>query len=111
MFYGFDLRDRHDIIWPGAVTFLLAAEIYIGYRKRKAGFTKSDLIYLILFPGAVFLVLWWLPLVKALFVLTSLIFSAIVSQFANIIFKKISKAKEKLQKEVAKQMGEEQKKA
>lgn len=85
-FFGFDLNHTHDALWAGAVGAFLLAEIYADYRKRKVKIQKSDLLYFFLFPLAVFLVLWMLPMVKSLFVLTSLLFSAIIYQFSKLLF-------------------------
>lgn len=86
-FYGFDLGTRHDWAWAGAVALWLMAEVYVGLRKRKTEFTKTDLTYFLLFPAAVFFALWWLPMVKSLFILTSMLFSVIVGGFLGLLFK------------------------
>ncbi|MFA6427022.1 MAG: YidC/Oxa1 family membrane protein insertase [Candidatus Magasanikbacteria bacterium] len=88
MFFGFNLGQTHDIIWPGIVGLFLLAEIYLGYRHRKGSITKSDLFYFLLFPAASFFLLWMLPMVKSLFILTSLVFSLIVHQFVKLGVKK-----------------------
>lgn len=87
MFYGFDLGARHDIIWPGIVAIFLLVEIYLGYRKHKFGLTKADLVYFLLFPAFSFFALWLLPMVKSLFILTSMTFSVIIGQFSKVIFR------------------------
>ncbi|MBD3311525.1 MAG: hypothetical protein GF349_03445 [Candidatus Magasanikbacteria bacterium] len=98
IFYGFDLASRHNIVFPGVVAIWLFLEIYLNYRKRRYGLTKADLAYFLLFPTAVFLILWWLPLVKALFILTSLIFSLIIGIVSQAIFKTNSSDKKKKNK-------------
>ena len=85
-FYGFDISAARDILWSGLVAAWLAAEIYLGLRRRKTGANRGDLAYFILFPLVVFIALWMLPMVKALFVLTSMVFSAIVHRFIRIVF-------------------------
>ncbi len=87
MFFGFDLGVRHDFIWPGAVAVFLLAEIYWDYRKHKFNLTKADLAYFILFPAFSFIVLWYLPMVKSLFILTTMTFSVIIHQFSKVFFK------------------------
>ncbi|MBI2436846.1 MAG: YidC/Oxa1 family membrane protein insertase [Candidatus Magasanikbacteria bacterium] len=87
VFYGFHLERTHGIFWPGVVALFLLAEIYIDYRSKKMQLTKADLFYFLFFPAASFLILWILPMVKSLFILTSLIFSAIIHQFMKILFK------------------------
>jgi len=86
IFYGFDLGKTHDLIWPGIVAIFLIVEIYLDYRQRKIGLNKADLWYFLLFPAFCFLALWWLPMVKSLFILTTLIFSVIIHQFSKLIF-------------------------
>lgn len=87
-FFGFDLRAHHDWIWAGACALFLLVEIYLELRKYKANLRQADLLYFIAFPSAVFIILWWLPMVKSLFVLTSMIFSAMVYQFTRLMFRK-----------------------
>jgi len=86
-FYGFDLAARYDILWSGAVTLLVVFNIYLGFRRNKDGLNKSDLAYFVLFPLAVFIFLWILPMVKALFFLTTMLFGTILHQFSRVIFK------------------------
>ncbi len=83
IFFGFDLAQRYDIIWPGVVAIWLALEIYVMMRGKSA--SSSDLLYFIAFPGFIFVALWWLPMVKSLFILTSLLFSLIIHQFMRLV--------------------------
>lgn len=85
-FYGFNIKASHDYIWSGVVAIWLMMEIYFGMRERKTGVSGGDLAYFIFFPMFVFLFLWALPMVKALYVLTSMIFSAIVHRLLRILF-------------------------
>jgi membrane protein insertase Oxa1/YidC/SpoIIIJ len=87
MFYGFDLGMRHDLIWPGIVAIFLLVEIYLDYRHHKFALNKADLAYFLLFPAFSFLALWLLPMVKSLFILTTMVFSVIIAQFSKIIFR------------------------
>lgn len=92
-FYGFDLGSRHDFVWAGIVAIFLLTEIYWTFRRFKGRLEKKDLTYFIFFPLVVFIVLWVLPMVKALFILTSLIFSVIVGNISRLFFKEIVKRK------------------
>jgi len=83
MFYGFNLGATHDIVWSGLVAIFLLFGIYLDFRRSDAVPTKGDLFYFIAFPLAVFYVLWLLPMVKSLFVLTSIVFSAIVNRLLH----------------------------
>lgn len=87
-FYGFDLGARHDWLWAGAVALFLFLEVYLELQKRKRGLRKGDLVYSLLFPAFVFLFLWWLPMVKSLFILTSMLFSVIIGWFSRSLFRK-----------------------
>lgn len=86
-FFGFELGERYGFIWPGIVTLLFMAEIYVDLRRKTTGLTRSDLWYFLLFPGAIFLVLWMLPMVKSLFLAVSFICSFGVAFLAKFLFK------------------------
>ena len=77
-FYGFDL-GAHSLIWSGAVGLILFLEIYQFQHRRKKPVTPKEALYGVLFPFMVFLLLWALPMVKSLFVLTSIFFSYILA--------------------------------
>ncbi len=87
MFYGFELGEIHTIFWPALVALFLLVEIYWQYHKHKFVLTKADLVYFLLFPAFSFLILWILPMVKSLFILTTMTFSVIIAQFSRIIFR------------------------
>ena len=94
VFYGFDLGQFHTIIWPGVAAIWLLVEFYLDYRHKKTGLTKADLAYFLLFPAFSFFALWLLPMVKSLFILTSMAFSVIIHWFSILIFKpKVVKTK------------------
>lgn len=90
MFYGFDLANRHGSLWAGVVAIWLALEIYLTFRKRSA--RMADLMYFLLFPLFVFFALWWLPMVKSVFILTSLAFSFIIHQLSRVVMKSVKMA-------------------
>jgi hypothetical protein len=92
-FYGFDLAASHGVITAGLVGLWLAADIYLSARRNKTKAMQADLIYFIFFPLAVFLALYMLPMVKALFVLTSILFSSIVHGFVRLFVPDKSKEK------------------
>jgi len=87
VFYGFDLGAKHDILWAGIVAILLLLEIYMDYKRTNPILRKADLFYFILFPVATFFLLWILPMVKSLFILTSMLFSIIIHQILRPFFK------------------------
>lgn len=86
LFYGFHLKDAHDIVWSGIVGVWLLVEILIDFQKRKNGLGRGDLFYFIFFPLGVFVFLWALPMVKSLFVLTSMVFSLVVHTITKPFF-------------------------
>lgn len=78
VFLGFNLSQRNDWLWPGIVAVLLFLEIYVEQKQREHLVTKSDVIYLLFFPIFSFVALWLLPIVKSIFVLTSMLFTIVV---------------------------------
>nr|MBP7992465.1 YidC/Oxa1 family membrane protein insertase [Candidatus Magasanikbacteria bacterium] len=78
IFLGLDLAKTHDLILPGIVMVWLMGEIFYSFKGKSA--ISGDLAYFIAFPVFVFAFLWWLPTVKSLFILTSMVFSFIVHQ-------------------------------
>ena len=91
IFYGFELGERHTLLWPSIVAVMLFLEVYLESLQEKVSFRKSDLAYFILFPLAVLIALWWLPMVKSLFVLTSMVFSLIIEQILKVFIKPAKK--------------------
>ncbi len=92
-FYGFDLGETHNLIWPGMVAIYMLIEIYINFHRFKGKLEKKDLTYFIFFPLSVFFLLWILPMVKSLFILTSLIFSSVMGNVARLFFQEAVKRK------------------
>lgn len=90
IFWGFDLGAR-SIYWSAAVAIILFLEIRTEQEKRKELLQNPDIIYRVMFPLATFLVLYYLPMVKSLFILTSIIFSFIVILVASLIRGKATK--------------------
>ncbi|MEK7680806.1 MAG: YidC/Oxa1 family membrane protein insertase [Patescibacteria group bacterium] len=84
-FYGFDIGQRNDWFWAGIAAIYLFMSIYISSHKEKY-WEASHATFLILFPIFTFFALWALPMVKSLFILTSMIFSDIISVIRLIIF-------------------------
>lgn len=74
IFYGFDIGAHHDILWAGLAAIYLFVSIYID-NKNRASWEKPDVYYTIFFPLFTFAILWYLPMVKSLFILTTMIFS------------------------------------
>lgn len=86
VFYGFQLGETHTFFWPFVVAVVLFLEIYFEYRKFKGQLRERHLAYILIFPLFSFVALWWLPMVKSLFVLTSSLFSDMIHQFSMVIF-------------------------
>ena len=87
-FYGFELGQTRTFFWPLLVSLVLFFEIYLGYRKFKGKFTQGHLAYIVIFPIFSFLALWILPMVKSLFILTSVLFSDIIHEISVALFVK-----------------------
>lgn len=85
-FLGFDLAER-STMWGGIVAALLFLQIYTVQKQREHTVTRSDVMYLFLFPIFTFTILSILPMVKALFVLTSMLFTMIIFTLRKALFK------------------------
>lgn len=88
MFFGFDLGERHNPWGAGIVAAMLFVEIFVEQKKRLVYITNSDVLFRYAFPAASFAALYFLPAVKSLFILTSMIFSLIVSGLFLLTTKK-----------------------
>jgi len=77
-FYGFDIGKVHDWIWSAIVAGYVFCNIIFENRKQKH-WQNSQVVFLFLFPIFTFSALWILPMVKSLFILTSMIFSDIMT--------------------------------
>ncbi|HNU96217.1 MAG TPA: YidC/Oxa1 family membrane protein insertase [Candidatus Magasanikbacteria bacterium] len=84
-FYGFDIGKRRDFIWAGICAVYLFVSILMAEISRK-DLDKSELYFLFLFPLFIFLFLYYLPMVKALFILTSMVFSDILRILRLVFF-------------------------
>lgn len=87
VFFGTDIGAPHNAVWAGAAAIYLFITIYIEAQVKR-GWTKSEMYFLLFFPTVVFAFLWYLPMVKTLFILTTLVFSDIVSLGRHLFFKK-----------------------
>jgi YidC/Oxa1 family membrane protein insertase len=93
VFLGFDLGERYGLVWPAIIAIFLFIETYRDLRKKPTGLQKKDLTYFLLFPTFVFVVLWSLPMVKSLFVLSSLVCSLVIAGISGILFRNTKPAK------------------
>lgn len=85
IFYGFDIGKAHDAFWAGVVASYLFLSILIENRKRKK-WAGSEVTFLVIFPVFTFGILYFLPMVKSLFILTSMIFSDIITAIRVVLF-------------------------
>lgn len=83
-FYGFDVGNRHDGIWAGLAAVYLLVSILIPNRRQKH-WEKSDMYFVIFFPIITFVTLWYLPMVKSLFILTTMVFSDSIKIIHSLI--------------------------
>jgi membrane protein insertase Oxa1/YidC/SpoIIIJ len=78
VFLGFDIGKAHDLVWPTfAALYLLTSILLRGVKDKRN--LKSEIYYIIFFPLFTWAILWFLPMVKALFILTTMIFSDIIT--------------------------------
>lgn len=85
VFYGFEIGRRNDSLWAGLAAGYLFISIFLESRGHKY-WDRSQLYYLLFFPLFTFAILWYLPMVKSLFILTTMIFSDIISLIRHLIF-------------------------
>lgn len=78
MFFGFDIGVR-SFYWALAVGVVLYISIVVDQRKHEQILGHEDAVFRYAFPITIVVVLSLLPMVKALFVLTSILFSVFVS--------------------------------
>lgn len=91
IFYGFDIGARHDTLWAGLCALYLFITIIWEQRGKK--WTPGQAIFLFLFPLFTFYILWILPMVKSLFILTSMLFSTIIDVIVRLFFSSKKEAK------------------
>jgi len=92
-FFGHDIGLRHDIFWAGIVAVYLFVYNLIQKYADKT-WNKSEFIFLFVFPLFTFVVLWFLPMAKSLFILTSMIFSDILTFIRVALFSSPETAEE-----------------
>lgn len=93
IFWSFNLGER-SLVWPAAVAIFLFVEITLEQRAKKTFLMNADIVYRFCFPFLVFAMLYILPMVKSLFILTSLIFSTIVVGGIEILFNTLNRGPE-----------------
>lgn len=86
LFFGFDIGTPHTLFWAGLAATYLVVSTLISNRDEK--WDKSDLYFIIFFPLFTFAALWYLPMVKSLFILTTLIFSDIIKLVKSMLVSK-----------------------
>lgn len=75
-----------NLWFAGAVAAVLFIEISLAQRGLKGKLSKPEIVYRLLFPAVTFIALALLPSVKSVFILTSLLFSIIISVAGTLIF-------------------------
>lgn len=86
VFYGFEIGKIKDGLWAAVAAVYLFISILIETRGKKH-WEKSEMYYVVLFPLFTFFALYYLPMVKSLFILTTMIFSDIITIVRVIITK------------------------
>jgi len=83
-FLWFDI-GKQNMMAAAIVAGFLFGQILISSWENHRHSNKKEQIYTLLFPALVFLILAILPAVKSIFILTSLIFSSIISIIVALI--------------------------
>lgn len=85
-FLWFDIGQRNLVMAAVVAAYLFAQHLIRIYESRRYDtLNKKSQIYALFFPPIVFLILAILPSVKSIFILTSLIFSTIISTIVSLI--------------------------
>ena len=74
IFIGIDVA-KPSFLLSFLTAFVLAANIWLHQKAKQNSLQKSDLFYTIGFPIITFVFLWLLPATKAIYILTSILFS------------------------------------
>ncbi len=85
VFYGFEIGRVHDALWAGIAALYLFVSIFLASRHQRV-WQKSEMYFMIFFPLFTFAALWYLPMVKSLFILTTMIFSDSISLLRWLLF-------------------------
>jgi len=93
-FFWFDIAQR-NLILPAIVAGYIFAQILIRQWSKKEDLNKKEQIYGILFPAFTFVILAVLPSVKSIFILTSLIFSTIITMITSLVLSTVERSKKK----------------
>lgn len=91
VFFGFELGASYNLLWAGIVGGWLFVETYMDLKKSEKPIEKKDLAYLFFFPGSVFVILYILPAVKALFVIASIGFTLVVGNLVRLFVSNATK--------------------
>jgi len=84
-FYGFNLGKFNDSLWAGIAAVYLLLSIIIE-NKSKKDWNRADMYYVLIYPLFTFFALWLLPMVKSLFILTTMIFSDTITILRKLLF-------------------------
>ncbi len=84
-FLWLDISQRNTLA-AAIVGIILFIEITLSQRKKKDLLTRRDLLYRLFFPLSTFVILSFLPSVKSVFILTSILFSFIIILVSNLIY-------------------------
>lgn len=89
-FLGFDIAQQNLLLCAITAGYVFA-QLMLGVWQSKKKTTRNEQLFIIFFPAFVFLILAFLPSAKALFVLTSLVFSSIISMITALIKQGVKK--------------------
>jgi len=92
-FLWFDIGEKNQLMALIAAAYLFL-EIIIERWSQRHKLTRRDMIFIILFPLSVYFALSILPSVKSIFILTTLIFSTIISIITYLIKFSLKQAKQ-----------------
>jgi YidC/Oxa1 family membrane protein insertase len=83
-FFGFDIGQRYLLLPPAIAAGYLFAQFLIHSFTHQREMNKKEQVYGLFFPVIIFGILYLLPSVKSIFILTSLVISSIISMIITL---------------------------
>jgi YidC/Oxa1 family membrane protein insertase len=97
IFFGHNIGTPHDALWAGICGLYLFV-MNLLQKITDKNWQKSEVVFLIMFPLFTFVALWILPMAKSLFILTTMVFSDILSLLRHLLAPAVKPAAETAKK-------------
>ena len=84
IFYGVDIGVARNTPWALVCALYLMVAIFLEHDRTKP-WSSAEAVYLFMLPLFTFGALWWLPMVKSIFILTTMLFSTIIEIIGKLV--------------------------